>query len=295
MKKTLTTLLFLLITCSAFSQLYKYHDWEENPAFVELNSEENELASVAVKEKYLIQYYATVLGNTIRLFETKHSIIRVNTDKGINKHNRVYIPMRDVKKVIDIKARVLQQDGSIKNLNKNNIKELKNVKEYGNFKIFALEGVTSNCQLEFIYTLERYTSALGTVIVQKDYRVKEAEVIIRKPSSLGYRIKPYNGFPEMTVKKVDGNKEALTATMENIEAMIDEESASPQANRMKVNYQVAGSFAGNDYMWNGLETGVINNYINSKPSKHKGLIKDYINFTREKSRNSNEEIINNIC
>lgn len=295
MKTSFSALLLFLITYTTDAQLYKYHDWEENLIYNELSEDEKELSSVAIKEKYLIQYYAGVLGNTMRLFETRHSIIRINNDKGIKEHNRVYIPIRNIVKIIDIKARVLQKDGQVKYLNKNNIKELKNVKDYGSFKIFALEGVTVDSQLEFIYTLERSPNSLGSVIIQKDYKVREAEVIIRKPYRLKYRIKPYNGFPEMQSKTVEGNKEALTAIIKNIDAMTDEDIASPEANRMKVSYQVAASFVSNETMWNNLESNIQNNYIGLKPSKYKSLVNDYKKFTSNKSKESNSEIINNIC
>lgn len=296
MKQLLTAIfLYFLVTSSVLGQLYKHHDWAETPTYTELSVEDTKLHSVAIKEKYLIQYHAGILGNTIRLFETKHSIIRINTDKGIEKHNKVYIPTTNVKKVIDIKARVLQKDGTIKNLDKKNIKELKNVKNYGNFKIFAIEGVTVNSQLEFIYTLERYPSRLGYLVVQKNYKVQKAEIIIRKPSSYEYRLKALNGFPDMQLKKVEGNKQALTATIKNIEAMTDEGASSAEANRMKVSYQVNHSFSYNTPMWTSLATNIRNSYLLIKPKRQKALIKHYTKFIEGKPRETNTNIINNIC
>ncbi|MEO1032440.1 MAG: DUF3857 domain-containing protein [Bacteroidota bacterium] len=298
MKYFLKTLLILLVSYSASAQLYKKHDWKESQEFYELTETEKQLPSIAIKEKYLIQYYqpAIAISAAFRLFETKHSIIRVNTDKGIKTHNRVYIPMYNVKKVIDIKARVTQRDGKVKVLNKRNIKELENVENYGNFKIFAIEGVTKDSQLEFIYTLEKYIRSIGSVVVQKDYEVKEAEVILRKPRVLSYRVKEYNGFPKMVTKTVEGNKEALTTTATNIDAMTDEMSASPTANRMKMFYQVAaGGFGSTSEMWDGLETNLIDNYIKIKPKKYNSLIKDYTAFVKEKPAETQAQIINNIC
>ncbi|RKN80261.1 DUF3857 domain-containing protein [Ulvibacterium marinum] len=266
-------ILFVLFSSNLYTQLYKSHDWEVNPVYHEIDSEDETLSSVAIKEKYLIQYYKPVLGNAYKLFETKHSIIRVNTEKGVKRHNRVYIPIRNIRRVVDIKARVLTKDGKVKLLNKTNIKELKNVKNYGNFKIFAMEGVTKNSQLEFIYTLERQISSVGSVVVQKDYKVKKAEVILRRPTSLISEIKPYNGFPEFTRKVVEGNKKAYTATVNNIPAMIDEESATPDANRMKVSYVVRGT-NGNG-MWENLKNVLQRNYIKIKSRKIKTLVADF--------------------
>lgn len=295
MKSFFNVFLFLFISLSATAQLYKKHDWKETQEFYQLTEEEQKLPSIAIKEKYLIQYYSPVLAQNFRLFETKHSIIRVNTEQGIKIHNRVYIPMYNVKKVIDIKARVTQRDGSIKVLNKKNIKELKNVENYGNFKIFAIEGVTKDSQLEFIYTLENYIRSIGSVVVQKNYDVKEAEVILRKPRALSYRVKEYNGFPKMVTKTVQGNKEALTATITGIDAMTEEMSASPTANRMKMFYQVAMGFASTREMWDGLEQNIQDSYIAIKPKRYVALIKDYSKFVKDKPKDNAAQIITNIC
>ncbi|NRD23452.1 DUF3857 domain-containing protein [Winogradskyella litoriviva] len=295
MKKSLLTLILVLISITASAQLYKSHDWEENQEFYELNTSELKEPSVAIKEKYLIQYYQPVLGRSFKLFETKHSIIRINTEKGIKSHNRVYIPMRNVKRVIDIKARVTQSNGDVKYLDKNNIKELENVKNYGGFKIFAIEGLTKDSQLEFIYTLENKTTSLGSIVIQKEYFVKEAVVIIRKPRALKYRVKGYNGFPNMQTEKVDGNKEALITTVTNVKGMTDESNASPSANRMKVLYQVAVGIPSDSQMWRGLENNIRSKYISIQPNKHRSLVNHYKKFAENKPKGNSEEIITNIC
>ncbi|TMM56635.1 DUF3857 domain-containing protein [Maribacter algarum] len=285
-------ILFLFLSSATFAQFYKNNDWEKTPTFYEIDAEEEALASVAIKEKYMIQYYQPVMGNSYRLFETKHSIIRVNSEKGVNRHNRVYIPIRSVRKVIDIKARVLTQDGKIKVLNKKNIKEVKNVKDLGSFKIFAIEGVTKNSQLEFIYTLEKEITATGSIIVQKDYKVKEAEVILRKPASLTSKIKSYNDFPEFARNVFQGNKYAYTATAKNIPAMIDEGSATPEANRMKVSYVVRGSFGSG--MWQNLKNGIKRTYIDIEPRRMKNLLADFSAYN-DKNKTENSEPINDIA
>ena len=295
MRTFLSTLLLIFISFSASAQLYKSHDWIEDQEFYELTAAEQEESSIAIMEKYLIQYYQPVLKKSFRLFETKHSIIRINTDKGIKNHNRVYIPMRNVKQVIDIKARVTQSNGEVNYLDKNNIKELENVKNSGGYKIFAIEGVTTNSQLEIIYTLENNTINLGSVVVQKDYPVKEAIVIIRKPRVRKYRVKGYNRFPSMQTEKVAGKKEALTATLYNIDGMTDEKSASPTANRMKVSYQVAMGIPSDAVMWARLEANIKTNYVDIRPRRHNALINDYKKFVETKSKDSSAEIINNIC
>ena len=285
LKLTKHFILFILLSYSLNAQLYKTHKWDEKPSFYQLSEQESSLASIAIKEKYLIQYFKQPLVNYIRLFETKHSIIRVNSEKGIKTHNRVYIPMRGVQKLINIKARVLTEDGKIINLTKSNIKELDNVEGYGSYKIFALEGVVKNSQVEFIYTVENKLSSVGAIVVQKDYDVKEAEVIIRKPASLKCDIQPYNGFPRFSETIVEGNRKAFTAVALDVPAMIDEKSAAPDANRMKIAYVVRPKMS-ND-MWQGLKTSLVNNYVYAKSRKLKGFIEEFEVYQEQQTDNTN--------
>ncbi len=273
MKNTIY-ILAILVTTNVFSQLYKKHDWKDKPMFYQLTADEKKLPSIAIKEKHLIQYYKPLLGQ-YELYETKHQIIRVNNDKGIKKHNRVYIPLRNVYKVIDIKARVLHEDGKIITLNKHNIKELKDVKKYGRFKIFAIEGVEKNTQLEVIYTLNKRLSTLGNIIVQHDYKIKNAEVIIRKPFGLTTKVKSYNDFPHLIEKKVPGNKIAYTATATDIPAMVDEPYSTYNSNRMKVVYLTKSGGSNITSEWLGFTNRIQSNFLNIKPKKFKSLIADF--------------------
>lgn len=292
-----TTIVLLFIIQNLNAQLYKSHDWDKNPTFYKLNEKDQKLPSVAIKEKYIIQYYMpSILTKNIKLFETTHSIIRVNTKKGIELHNKVYIPTYNVVKIIDIKARVITPDGKIKILDKNNIKEIKNVKNYGNFKIFAIEGVTKNSQLEYIYTLQKNLSSVGTVIAQKKYKVNECEIIIRRTVGVKIKVKSYNGFVTLQNEKVEGNKVAFRGVTKNIPAMIDEESATPDANRMKVSYfaRPKGYFVDDTILWNNLENNLRNGYVTFKPKKYKVLVEDFKKYSN-KNITTDAEKINLVC
>jgi hypothetical protein len=290
MIKKILVILFFLSNLTATAQLYKSHDWDKAPVFNDLDKEDTKLASVAIKEKHLIQYHKPVLGE-LALYDTKHSIILVNTEKGIQKHNRVYIPMYGVQKVIDIKARVLHKDGKIINLNKNNIKELKDVKGYGGFKIFALEGVEKNTQLEYIYTLKKTPNSLGNIMIQKNYKIKNAEVIIRKPFFLSTDVKSYNNFPTLIKKKVPGNKIAYTAIKKNIDAMLEETSSTSNANKMKVVYLIKASNSSISYQWENFSLNIRNNFLKIKPRKYKNLIQD---FQKTKTQFDKDSLITEI-
>jgi len=275
MKKIISLILISILYFQVTNaQMYKKHDWEKEPNFYKLSEDEKQLASFAIKEKTLIQYQTPVVGVSSHLYETKHNIIYVNSDKGIDRHNRVFISMYGVLRLVDIKARVLNDTGEIKVFNKSNIKELKNVKEYSNYKIFAIEGVEKNSQIEYIYTLERRISSVGSIVVQKDYKVKESEVIIKSPGMIMLDAKSYNGFPKLKKTTVK-NRTAHQAIARDIPSMIEEKISASKANRMKVAYTFGRNNNASQQLWKSLQYGVSSRYMKANLSKHKSFLKKF--------------------
>ena len=138
MNKTILIAL-LIVTANCFSQHYKNYNWTEKPQLHKLSGEDLKASAVGILKKHIIEYIPSIM-NDPKCFETEHTITRVNDDKGIGRNNTVYIPMNGVKQVVDIKARTINSKGQITLLNQDNIKEVKNVQEYGDFKIFAIRG-----------------------------------------------------------------------------------------------------------------------------------------------------------
>ena len=225
----------LIATTNSFAQHYKTYDWDKNPKLHELSSAELKEASVGILEKYIVEYSKSIFTQDLNSYETTHSITRVNNEKGISKHNTVYIPMYEVKKVIDIKARTINSEGKVTLLNKDNIKEVNNVEEYGDFKIFAIEGVEKNSEVEVLYTVEKEYDMHGTETLQNDYLIKEAQFLFITGDS-NARIKAYRTETAFESTFVD-EKQAKLITLHDIPAMIEEEYATPNANKIAVVYQ----------------------------------------------------------
>jgi len=227
--------ILLIATTNCFAQYYKTYDWSENPKLHELTENDLKEASVAILEKYIVEYKKGLFSQGLTSFETTHTITRVNNDKGIGRHNTVYIPMYEVKKVIDIKARTINAEGKVTLLNKDNIKEVKNVESYGDFKIFAIEGVEKNSEIEVLYTVEKEYDIHGTETIQGEYFIKEAQFLFIT-GNLNSKIKAYRTETAFETVYIDG-RQAKLLTLKDIPAMIDEEYATPNANKIAVVYQ----------------------------------------------------------
>jgi hypothetical protein len=248
-------ILLLLASTNCFSQYYKIYDWSEKPIMHSITSEEEKEHSIGILTKNIVEYASAALTSDLKQYETSHTITRVNDEKGIGQHNRVYIPMYNVKTLIDVKARTINSKGKVTLLNKDNIKEVKNVEEYGDFKIFAIEGVEKNSEVEVLYTVEKEADLFGSETLQGDFNIKSVQFLYIT-GELNSEIKAYRTNAKFESVTVDGKASKLL-DIKNMPAMIEEEYATPNANKITVVYQCfpKGQSITQDMFW----TNVVNN------------------------------------
>ena len=228
-KPSIFIILFFTIT-NCLAQYHKTYNWNESPVIHELTMEEKNKASVGILKKHIVEYAESLFGNQLKIYETEHLITHVNNDEGIARHNTVYIPMYEVIRVLDIKARTINSEGKVVVLNKDNIKEVENVEEYGDFKIFAIEGVEKNSEIEILYTVEKEYDMHGQQQLQDEYPIRTAEFVFITGETTS-RIKAYH--TEIPFEsEVINNKLSKRLVLENIPAMLDEEYATPNANKV---------------------------------------------------------------
>lgn len=279
----------LLASTNCFSQYYKSYDWSEKPVMHKITSDEEKEHSIGILKKSIVEYTTAALSSDLNQYETTHTIIRVNDEKGIGQHNRVYIPMYSVKNLIDVKARTINSMGKVTLLNKDNIKEVNNVEEYGDFKIFAIEGVEKNSEIEVLYTVEKEADLFGSETLQSDYPIKTVQFLFIT-GELNSEVKAYRTASKFESVTVDGKASKLL-DIRNMPAMIEEEYATPNANKIAVVYQCfpKGQNITQDMFW----TNVVNNVggkiipekINSKAQE------DIDNIVKDKKDLSNYEKI----
>jgi len=278
MIKKLALFVFVLLIQIGNSQAYKNYDWSADPKLHEMTKEEESASSVGIFEKYMVEYLENQ--NSVSVFETKHTLAHVFDDKGIAQHNTVYIPMYDIKEVIDIKARTISPSGKLTMLNKDNIKEVENVEEYGDFKIFAIEGAEKGSEIEVLYTLERNFDMHGNERLQYDYPIREASFTFIF-GDLNHRLKAYRTKEEFNLTTVN-NRAAKSLVITNVPAMIEEEYATPQANNISVSYQCypAGQNITNEMFWNNVVGNIGSSFY---PSEVPAIVtKDIKNITENK-------------
>ncbi len=220
MIKKIAFIALLITTTSGFAQQYISYDWEETPKLHELTDDDKKESSIAILKKVIVEFDSEENSPEPKLYETKHTIIRVNDDNGIAQHNTVYIPMNDVKRLIDVKARTISATGKVVLLNKDNIKDVSNVEEYGDFKIFAIEGAEMNSEIEVLYTVEREYDMYGSETIQANYKIKEAQFLFIT-GELKSNVKAYRTIETFEPVKINKDTGQLL-TIKDIPAMVEE-------------------------------------------------------------------------
>ncbi len=212
---------------------------------------------------------------TYRFYKTKHKVVRVFTDEGIEMYNKVYIPMTNVKKMLRLEVRSVAPDGKVTFLNSENMKELKNVEGYGNYKIFAIEGIQKGSQIEYIYSLETKMPSTGRIHFQSKVPTMHKKFVFRCTHDIGYSFKSYNGLSNGTAEQ--GKYYLLyELTESDIPAVKEEQNAANKRNEMYMDYKLIVVYDRHDYYtWKKICKNLVNNNVDgSSTGKAKKVLKE---------------------
>ena len=166
-KKTL----FLVIGLASAQHLFaqstniEKETWADKPAIHAIDSKYSKEAAVVISDTRRIEF-ADESKNEVAEYSTIHRIVHINDDRGIEGFNKIYLGLSENSDIVDVKARSILADGKILELDKNNIKDVK--EEDGNtYKIFAMEGLEKGCEVEYFYTIKQSTTYFGRETVQE--------------------------------------------------------------------------------------------------------------------------------
>ncbi|MGK7397206.1 MAG: DUF3857 domain-containing protein [Candidatus Cyclobacteriaceae bacterium M3_2C_046] len=234
------TILGLFLTFLVQAQIgpVKLYDWQADRSRIEITEEEKQEAALILKQVQAYEYIYQEDHPDLILYALVHKIIRVNSDDAIQNFNKIYIPTDEVEEIVDIKARSISPSGEVVELDKNNIKELKDEEDESSYKIFAIEGVELGSEIEYFYISKDYVSYFGRDFFQSVIPVKEAYFELISPENLKFSVKGYNGFPKCSEKIEDG-KRILTASMNNIPGFKQEAFSFYNSNRMRVEFKLS--------------------------------------------------------
>ena len=210
--------------------------WVEKPKITTPDSKYSKESAVIIYDKRSVEF-ADISKDELTEYYTLHKIIHINDDRGIEGFNKIYLGFSENADVVDVKARTILPGGRIVELDKNNIKDLK--EEDGNvYKIFALEGLEKGCDIEYFYTIKKQTSFFGREVLQRNIPVLETKFEIIAPKRLKFEIKPYN-FSVSATDTVLNEKRISECDLKETPGVDEEKYASYDANLERVEYKLS--------------------------------------------------------
>ena len=132
----------IVFTNLAFSQQFEYEsmDWEENPTWMEIDSNlYDEQEVVLINERLIELFYSEEYNNRLLQYYTFRHKVRVFGDDAIQANNKVYISLSGTIDIINAKARVITPDNKIIELDESNILESEGGDGFGPHKYFDTE------------------------------------------------------------------------------------------------------------------------------------------------------------
>ncbi len=242
MKLIYSFIILFFVSVSLFSQdlEYKKYDWENQPQFTKIKTDTSENA-VIIRQKYIQEFYNDKNNFTeIRLF---HERAKVLSDKGIEDMNKVYFAVPGSGKVLVEKARVIKPDGTVINLEKDQIKEAEDEDSHQKYHFFAFEGLEKGNEIEYIYVLQKAPSYSGYAFnVQTRYRKLNYRFDVFSPSHLGYKFKSYCGLPEFQKDTVIEKKHHWFLAMDSVPKFKSERFIKGDPDKMSFIYKLDKNF-----------------------------------------------------
>ncbi len=215
------------------------YNWDEKRhQRLPISAEEAEYPAIILRDFTSLEYYYDKTRKDLRLFATEHRIVRVNSSDGIERFNKIVVPVLESGVPLDIKARTISPRGEVREVKAADMKELKDQEGGRGFRVFAVDGVEKGSEVEYYYTRERPFNHFGSEILQSETAARDVTFELISPATLTFEARVYHG-PAVVVDTTIVAHRALRLTLKTVPALREEAFANVQAQRMRVEYKLA--------------------------------------------------------
>lgn len=231
--------LLLLIPFALVAQSsYTGYGWNTLPAPAGGDTIKAVDGAVILLERRITEVYVNRENNFEETY-VFHKKIRVESHEAINSYNKIYIPLNNVLDIINIEARFISPAGKETPISKNNIKQIENLENKGNYKTFVIEGAETGGQIEFFYVLRKSFNPYGGYYVQDETPRANVEVIFSYPKKLEYMFSSKNGFPAFEADNSKEDRTVQRAFTSYIPGIPEEKYAYYKANMMSFDFTMS--------------------------------------------------------
>lgn len=282
--------IFLFIGQILFSQnyFYKTYTWEKQPALYKATDVEKKSPLVLVKDYTIIEAAYDKDGQAV-IYETHHRKYHVNTQKGVEEVNKVYISTAQVNEEIDLKARCLTAENKLIPFNSDNVKRVDNIDNTGPYTIFTIDGVDIGSDVEYIYTNKRTFFSYALYRVNNVIPIAQYDFLLSSPKNLVFETKSYNGLTSFVKDTTDKTKNVLRLSASNIPVVEEEKYSSTTANKPVFSMQLAYNTDKSNskfFTWETIAKGYYTTLFSTEKSEQKSIEKflDKNKITKQSSQ-----------
>ena len=232
-------ILLSFIHIFAFGLNEKPYDWQKERKRYALSEKEKSYNEYILK--FHRDYRYDWENNELVVFLTEHRITHVVNSEAIQRHNRIYISLRNVLEVTNLKARSINKAGKVITFDENNLKEIKDENSDNSYKIFAIEGIESDSELEYFYTLKMKRKVYETNYFQFEMPMKEASFLLSCPKNLAFDFRVYHDTVKVK-KDTLNNRNFYTLQFSNVPGLAKEKFSYFDTNRKRIEIKLAYNF-----------------------------------------------------
>ncbi len=238
MSKILFTAVALFMCVLLSAQTFNYSlnkPWDEKPVLHEIKKPYDSASAAGILDERRIEYYN--VNDDVFINEYNHFIVKLTNDDGIERFNKIYIPIYENATIESIKARAILPSGKVITLDTNSIKEITD--DGQQYKLFAFEGLEPGCEIEYAYSVKRELSLFGSEVFQRtSMPYLHARFTLITPAYLKFDAKGYNGFNISPDSLIAGQR-VIAGYSDDIDEIDDQKYAQPEPNLQRVDYKLA--------------------------------------------------------
>lgn len=245
--------IFLGLLCCLSVQIvaqeyWEDYDWDTSPTLTTMSDSLADLEELDIIDHRAYEYYFDeAFDDAFLEVLLLHKRTRVNSDKAIERHNRVYVPTESEKSLLVAKARVINPDGSVTYIDRDDIKTATD-EEDNTYSFFALEGIVEGAEVEHLLVLRRSPTLQGRELVfQGKYPTYQASFKLLAPKHLQFDFKSYNGLPEVIEDTTAEDKRVYYMPPTFVPALQDESNAAYGAHLKSIIYKIDDNLASDAY------------------------------------------------
>jgi hypothetical protein len=238
--RILVVFFFVLSSMMAIGQQPgKQYTWEKERGRVTLTPEQQNHPEYIVK---LYRGYEVFWeDDNLVAYMNHHQITRVTSTTAIERHNRIYVSMRNVLDLVTLKARSINSSGRVTNFDEKNLKEIKDEETDNTYRIFAIEGIEADSEIEFFYTLKIKARLHDSYYFQQETPIRDITFQMVCPKSLVFDFRTYNDHQKIDTDTLN-KQNRYTYQASEVPAHTRENFTYYDTYRKRIDYKLAYNF-----------------------------------------------------